>query len=325
MRKRTYEMLRSNISGELLRREDLRRSGDRLFTNFTEFFNRLFLSPVPEGRVDDRQLSIIGRKGSGKTSAIAYIHELVHSVYAAVPRNVVYADDLDVAIAHMDDRPLQLIILDDAAGAAASRRAAANVKKVQDYNMLRHILEDKQKDAGYRYDGGLVLIIIAWQRKNDLERALRDGADFQLYKTPPNEPEDHRALEDLIGSHYMRKLEEITYRVLDGDQNAKGTSIGMIPVLGRRGVGIYRTQKASVRLPEMITAEKYRKQQLAALGASEGTTMSDAAKRKYGPEDALRMHEELGMSYSEISAEVGKSKTTVQRWIKQALEELSEG
>jgi len=118
------------------------------------------MSPLPVGRIDAHQLSIIGKWGSGKSTLITHIAEMSSQRYHPELMNLVYSDDLDVAVQLMDHKPYQLVILDDAAGAASSRKGGANAEKVQDYNTLRHILKRKQIAAG-KPIGGLVNLVIA--------------------------------------------------------------------------------------------------------------------------------------------------------------------
>lgn len=331
--------LRSNaLGGKILTKQDLRRSPSRMYSNFTDFFNSLLLPDIPAGRVHVHQLSIIGRRGSGKSWLIRHIYGLCLKRYPEDLINVIHTDDHDVAVDKVNDKPVQLVVLDDAAGAAASRMAGKNVQKVQDYNMLRHTLEDRQKEAGNVYNGGIIITIIAWQRKNDLERAMRE-AEFQVWKSPPVEAEDRKALEDLIGSHNLRKLQDITRKMMLGDQSAKGSCIGMISAFDREGCGIYRSAAGEpVKLPKIITGEEWRREKLKAAdagahdsgdgdvdaAAANGSAAVAAAKR-YTPADVLHMHEALSMSLQDIADTVGKSKSTVHRWLLKALMGAPEG
>ena len=310
-------MLRSNATSKMLTYDDIRRRPNRLFDNFTEFFLSILLSPIPDGRIDIIQLNILGPRGTGKTTLIEYLADLICSYYGENDVNISYCEALDIAVQLINSMRVQLVILDDASGDAASRKAAANVTTVQDHNKLRHRLREKQIAAGIPI-GGLIIQIIAWQRKNDLERAMRE-ADLQVWKGPPTEPEDQRLLADLIGYHYMKRLKDIAFRILKRDQSAKSTSVGMISVLGRDGVGIFRSGLPSpgFRMPEMITTEKFRKRQLKDAGI---VSEAAVATKEYTPADVLAMYK-LKMSMSEIAKQIGKSKTTVHRWLKEATDD----
>ena len=310
-------MLRSNSTGKMLTSDDLRRRPSRLYENFTEFFNYLFFMPVPRGREDIIQLSIIGAKGTGKSTLIEYLADRSYQVYPKDDINIVYAEDLDTAVQLINDRPYQLVILDDAAGAASSRRAAANVETLQDYNKLRHILREKMTAAG-RPRGGLVALIIAWQRKNDLERAMRE-ADLQIWKAPPVEPEDQYKLGELIGGRYMRKLKEIGFRLLLRDQEAKSFSVGMISMLGREGVGIYRggLPSAGFVMPDIMTAKKLQKLQAAATASAADGSGHDRVVADPTPADAVRL-KGFGLSATKIAEQLGKSRATIYRWLNEA-------
>ena len=308
-----------------------------MYKDFTTFFDKLLFPDIPDDGIQIHQLSILGRRGSGKTTLIESLVGKSFEIYLHDHINVIYTDDIDVAGELIDIRPLQLVILDDAAGAAASRMAGKNVNKVQDYNMLRHNLKNKQLAACVPV-AGLIIMIVAWQRKNDLERAFRE-AEFQIWKSPPVEAEDRRALEDIIGPRYLRKLQEITRKIMLGDRSSKSFSIGMISAFDREGCGVYRSSKTSYSLPEILTSEKLRELKLKAFafagelagghddagGRLRAAADEELLERRaaYTPADVLRMNTELDMTLQEIANKIGRSKTTVHRWLEKARRDVT--
>ena len=315
--------------------------------DITPTINSMMFARVPRGRVDYAQFSVIGRPMSGKTWLLSYLAGVAHEAYGD-RMNLVYTDNILVAADLMDERPLQLIIIDDASGGASSRQSGRNVDSIQAMNTLRHKLEDLQEQRGAEWRGGRVVFGLAWQRKNDLDRAMRQ-ADFQFYKTAPLNMDERQELEELIGPRYMNKLLSINRMIIEGSQEIKATSIGLIPAMGVAGggVGLYTTERSRMySMPRMVEADAYYTEQEArkraveeqkVLSSGEQAQAVDVSqtaskpqakgKKENSPPMRARVRvsattvvalRNTGMTYREIAAELGVSPSTVQSKLREA-------
>jgi len=198
-------MLTIEYTPKLLTPEDISRKIYKEENDITDLLLSLMFCDVPEGRVDIHEASILGRPSCGKTKLLEFFAEHALNMYGEF-LNIVYANGYHVAKSKIDDRPVQLIVLDDLSGQASSRQASKNTEAIQIGNTMRHKLEDEQEAAGYRFNGGLVIIIKSWQRSNDLDRAFKQS-DFQIWKVPPILADDKELLADEIGKDYLQKLD----------------------------------------------------------------------------------------------------------------------
>lgn len=305
------KILRSNMDGSLLTKADIRRVRPRGYAlhDITDQFNELlFPFKIPSWYISFAQMGILGRPGTGKSVLLASLASLAHERYGDL-LNVVYADALPLAVERMDHRPVQLLLVDDASGEASGRRSmsAKNVETTQDLNTLRHRLKALQEEAGVDM-GGMVIVIMAWQREKDLEKSLRQ-ADYRIWKTPPMDFADRQDLERQIGRTATETLNNLSYRILHGDNSAKAVSVASIVPIGLEagGVGLYRMPMTDYRLPPIIRqadVERAEAEKTPATGA-----------RIDG--DAVRLLRENGFSAKEIADLLGCSRQTVYRKLRE--------
>ena len=339
-------MIKTNRTGKLISKEDLRGKKVQTDLDITELINSLLFSKIVQGRTDYIQLAIIGRPSSGKSFLISSLVALGLEIYTDMV-NVVYCSSMLIAVDQMDDRPVQMVILDDASGEASSRQAGKNVDSIQAMNTLRHRHEDLQKNAGNKYHGGLVIFVVAWQRTNDLDRAMRQS-DITIYKTAPVVIDERMELEAQIGRRMMYRLLEITRRILTKEQGIKSVNVGVITALGLEGggVGLYRIDPSKkYKLPRLESADEYfarkaaeqkaaaeaAKAQQEALEASEAPEVQEVSvvpdpgaapmpapiRKRVDSEIVITLYEG-GMQPAEIARRLGVARSTVSRKLQAA-------
>jgi energy-coupling factor transporter ATP-binding protein EcfA2 len=329
-------MIYSTMNGKPITKADLRREfGTRAqIHDITEEFNRLAIPrKIPNGYHTFHQIAILGRPGSGKSVLAESLAELTIRQHGEHRTNLVYTDSLPLAVEHMDSRPVQLLIVDDASGGASGRRtmSEANVQTVQDLNTLRHKLADKQVEDNAQHYGGMVIVIIAWQRETDLDKALRQ-ADFRIWKTPPMEHSDRMALEGILGRPAVDRLNRISYKMLHGDNEVKAQSIGAIMSIGRDagGVGIHTMPRTDYRLPPILKqadveeAERKAQEEAERLDSEALDAEKRTRKSRTTPdtETVIILHK-AGLSNRQIADKLGCSRSPINAIVKDFLAQES--
>lgn len=206
-----------------------------------------FLLPVPKGRqVVKASMCVVGGQGCGKSVFFEWLAGVVNNRYGADRVHIIYTDDIRVAIREIDDRPVQLLIIDDAMTYASSRQVFKQTDILADYNRSRHVFED-------RLDGrpGVILYCWGWQRFGELDPAFRQS-DVLIFKSGISEKSERAKILEFVGPVYIRYLWEIWDRISRGDNEAKNSSVGVIASLPQnRGVGIFRSAFAENVLPPL--------------------------------------------------------------------------
>lgn len=197
---------------------------------------RLFIS-VPKGdQVAKTSACIVGGQGSGKTVFLEWMVAKAHERYGEKRVHTIYTDDIRVGIDLLDDKPVQLMIIDDAMTNASSRQIYEQTDIIKVYNRSRHVFEDILKGKP-----GLIIYLWAWQRFGELDPSFRQG-DVYIFKTGIAEPSEKKVITSFIGEWYTRVLWGIWDRINRGNNAAKSTSVGCVASMERRfGVGIYHS------------------------------------------------------------------------------------
>jgi len=111
---KAYPLLTLNTPTYLLTTEALRPPDEEPY-DITSMANSRFFRSIPARSVEHRHLCIVGKMGSGKTTTKNFLASYALDRYGGVDNvNIVYTDDPRVAIELIDDRPVQLLIIDDA-------------------------------------------------------------------------------------------------------------------------------------------------------------------------------------------------------------------
>lgn len=209
--------------------------------DITDMVDARLFSPVPSGRHDFKHVGIMGDLGSGKTQSAVCLAKKAFDFYGEQNINIIYDRDVIKAIKKMDARPVQLLIIDDAAGAQNSRKSYENVDAVQDVLTVRHKAAMRQ-DGAAEEPGGIVFILWLWQFFMNLDRNFRTKLHYVFLKT--YEIERSSDYNRFVGG-YGDILRKNTERIEKGDQQAKSYAICSIPSMfqdGNRfsGRGVYQ-------------------------------------------------------------------------------------
>lgn len=220
--------------------------------DITEEVLSRMLPTLPKHMVRLQHVCIVGKPGSGKSELMKWLSWRACKQYGRDNVHIIYTDDLRVAIAVLDDRPVQLLLIDDAMQYASSRKIYEQADLVGEFQRLRHLA----REASGR-KSGLVLCIFSWQRYMDLDPAFRESP-LTIFKTGLG-GRDRIELQRMLGP-YTPHLYEIWDRIDRGDDSAKSTSIAHIAALVGTGKenGLFRSEMVRFDdFPEMIRSAKF--------------------------------------------------------------------
>jgi DNA replicative helicase MCM subunit Mcm2 (Cdc46/Mcm family) len=292
--------------------------------DITEDIMGRILPPLPKHMIELIHVCMVGTPGTGKTEAVKYLAMRACLQYGPNNVHIICTDDLNVAIAELDERPVQFLFVDDAAKFNNSRQAGKkeNVEKTGDFQLLRHL----QRQASGRRNG-LVICIFAWQRYMDLIPALRAGY-ITIFKSGQPGRYDYAETENMLGP-YTQIITEIWDKGKRGDRDAKNWSVAHIASLkgtGREN-GLFRTEMIDFpEFPEVIRSEDYYREEAepeVEIGPElEGRL--DELRDTLGPH-VVRCYEEVeinGLSIREAAEKLGLSRSTLHRYVSRVQDEL---
>jgi len=220
--------------------------------DITEEVLSRMLPTLPKHMVRLQHVCIVGKPGSGKSELMKWLSWRACKQYGRDNVHIIYTDDLRIAIALLDDRPVQLLLIDDAMQYASSRKVYEQADLVGEFQRLRHLA----REASGR-KSGLVLCIFSWQRYMDLDPAFRESP-LTIFKTGLG-GRDRIELQRMLGP-YTPHLYEIWDRIDRGNDSAKSTSIAHIAALVGTGKenGLFRSEMVRFDdFPEMISRADY--------------------------------------------------------------------
>jgi energy-coupling factor transporter ATP-binding protein EcfA2 len=147
----------------------------------SDFLLQLFtMEPrfYPRNWVKLYTINLVGSMGSGKSTAINKIVNIIHSIYGDELK-VTKTDDPIYAIENIvDESYFQVLIIDDAITAGMdSRRSMSNenITLSQNYFLARHLAKKKMGK-------GILFVIFAVQSPTRLDKSIRENADLTIYK-----------------------------------------------------------------------------------------------------------------------------------------------
>lgn len=224
------ELLRPNMSGELLRTEDIIHAYS--LRNLTAKGWKLLFPAVPDhNAVRHRHLVLFGLPECGKTELLNAIAHQALKTYGKDKVNVIAVYQISDAMELIDHRQVQLLIVDDAVKNANSRKAATNADDVADFYEVRHIFE-RRADAM----AGVVITIWAAQRFKSLDIVFRN-AHMIIFKTAAVDPSDAKEIQRYVPTFAYERLQTITRKIYeDADDSVKSESIAHFPFSDETGV-----------------------------------------------------------------------------------------
>ena len=249
-----YPLLTLNTPTGLITHDNIMPASETARNITADLNNRLFV-PIPAGdRVRHRHVCIVGKQECGKTVTANFLVSKAIEKYGADSVNIVYTDDPRVFIELINDRPVQIGVIDDATSFASSREVHKQADFLKNYNRSRHIYEDK-----FPGKPGIMMYIFSWQRWIELDPALRDG-HVMLFKTGMTGWQDRRDIIDKVGKDYFDVLNKSIWDPMErGNEAIKSVSVARIasklPEDG--GVGLYVSDMVQWCLPDMIRSEEY--------------------------------------------------------------------
>ena len=196
--------------------------------DYTGHFFRIITRPIVT--VEYIAFLLAGRQGSGKTTFIAWTAEKIQENYGAENCNIVgnKYGDLDVLMDHIDAKPVQVLVCDDAYG---SLPKDLNRK----FTRIRHVFEEKLKEAGQPLKG-VIYAFYAVQDYFQLEPRIRRTVNGTIFKSSVLNPYDKALFKRILEEEGFQKLEEIDFKILYSyDHAARSLNIITLQGLDRPG------------------------------------------------------------------------------------------
>lgn len=221
--------------------------------DITDDLNARVFPPIPRGSsVAKSSVCIVGGQGSGKSILLSYLYWVAIAIYGLENIHCIYTDDIRVALDLLDDKPVQLVIIDDAMTYASSREVYKQTDIIKTYNRSRHVYEERLNGKP-----GVIIYLWAWQRFGELDPAFRQG-DAVIFKTGIAEPTEKRLISQFIGPWYSKVLWQIWDKMNRGNNAIKSISVARISSLeGSRSTGIYRAEVPDISLPPIVRSEDH--------------------------------------------------------------------
>ncbi len=290
----TSELLNDRLSADMLT-EDLFVKEPML--DITNTIHRvLFPKHVPRTKVDWHHGCVVGFPGSGKTEQFKFKANYINNLYGQHRVNIVYCDDLLIAIDQMNSKDVQYLIIDDATKNASStdmmRKDAQLAAGL--FQRMRHVYEDK-----YKRTHGIIIVDFGFQRWSELRPSYRAG-NAVIFKTPLYEPKDEDWMIERLGRTWYNRLCDIGLEISLGNDKVKNISVGMVPSLRYRGIGVgwYFSKMVDFPdFPKMLEIDHYnfRDEELEKLANLDKKNYSDnddpaIVKQKFDLSDFLTLH-----------------------------------
>lgn len=208
--------------------------------------NRLF-PPIPDKDKEDIgwvHATLQGYPSTGKSKLLEYLYSEALCRYDEENINLTWTNDPSIAFNRIDEKPVQLMMIDDAARCAHSLDMLnrENMDAATMFQQLRHRYEEV---SGNKY--GLIICIFSWQRRTELRKTYRQGY-IQFFKSAGAEKDERDWLIYNFGKTWYDRLRIITDKIQCGDSRYKSLSIGYLPTLGKDfgGIGFYRSELVHV-------------------------------------------------------------------------------
>mgnify|MGYP000645609741 CR=1 FL=1 len=147
-------------------------------------------------------ITLVGLMYSGKTTTAKKIAYMAKKKYGWENVNCILANTLGDTKPHINNKPIQVLIVDDAPTGQKYRHIARD-QDVKDYFAIRHIARKKSDKVKY------VIIIFCTQRWHNLDIVFRN-AKLVGFKTIMMDRRDNREIALYIGKDLYQELKIIT-------------------------------------------------------------------------------------------------------------------
>ena len=210
--------------------------------------------PLKRGKVALRHGVVIGLPESGKTEMINDIAYRAREFYGKDSLNIVFCECIQDALANIDARPAQLLLVDDAVKQANSRKSGANADDVADYFEIRHQFERRARTLT-----GAVILIYVSQRFKSLDIVFRNAL-FVWFKTATVDPDDKDIIRKYIGGDAFEDIERVSARMYyHHDDSAKERCIIHLPLEHTTG---YFHSEMRERIIRMVGRQEIRQREV---------------------------------------------------------------
>ncbi|MFA6804248.1 MAG: hypothetical protein WCR24_07165, partial [Candidatus Methanomethylophilaceae archaeon] len=225
--------------------------------DITNRVNRRMFSGVTEHEMSLCTSCILALQGAGKTELCKYLAYTAQQEYGKDCHTIV-TNDLTIAYDEMDDSPVHVIVIDDAATNLSSMQGSEKNKAFNKWFMIRHIAEEVADS-----DTGKIFVFFNWQRYSTVHPNFRNP-NMWFFMSPMADVKDINQVQSRIGDRGYVALKDNWDKIQDGDMILKSKSVVRIPdrdIAG--GVGWYNSKYMREFKPEwngwpkMLKAEEY--------------------------------------------------------------------
>lgn len=187
----------------------------RLRDKTSDVFKVLF-PDVPNDYVAFRSFLIVGTMESGKTSLLRFLAKRAIEKYGRDNINVVGSNKLSTLIEKMDNRKVQLLLMDD----AYRHGKKLTSEEIASLFEIRHIYEDKGNT------NGLIIVGAVIQDFFSVDKKLRSNINVFFIKSFPSTGYDKSVYKKEFGSEGYRFLKRLTRQIfLRIDNTAKAYAL----------------------------------------------------------------------------------------------------
>ncbi|MGQ4915660.1 MAG: ATP-binding protein [Candidatus Asgardarchaeia archaeon] len=198
--------------------------------NKTQKVLKVLFPPIADDVVKFRSFLIEGVMESGKTTLLRFLAKKAIQKYGN-DVNVIGSDSFEILLENMNEKLVQLLILDDAfryQGKLANSLVASLFE-------IRHIYEER-----FNREAGIIIVGSVIQRYWALDVNLRSKINVTFFKSCPFNKYDIDALRAIIGNHGVRFLRKINREIFLRNNN-KIKSFSVVKLNFEEEPGIFKS------------------------------------------------------------------------------------
>ncbi|MCE7743646.1 MAG: GTP-binding protein [Candidatus Heimdallarchaeota archaeon] len=252
----------SDLSDILKLPREVRR--ERPIPNFKPFLIDAFTQPLVDFKTHFCGTILIGFPGSGKTTFLQYIAEIIQETYGLDKINILISNDFIRSVDSMNEKEVQVLFTDDAMAIQDKRslagKALANIRHIStakrlailypddfgylgkmtveellEYNLDQLALPEEQERIGKR---GIVYIFFNTQEFYGIAVDIRRQCKILIFKSASTNPRDAPELIKLLGKKSFQKLRSISKSTLKNKEFDADLSKALVISLAHDEAGI---------------------------------------------------------------------------------------